>query len=63
MALCKEGQTDGYVFEEIAELLLVTNHATESKPYFAKAYEILSQDIWLKDSEPKRIARLKELSN
>ncbi|MGZ3711165.1 MAG: tetratricopeptide repeat protein [Bdellovibrionota bacterium] len=56
-------QPDGFVLEEIAELLLVQGHAQEAKPYFGEAYKILSQDIWLKDSEPKRIERLKELSN
>jgi tetratricopeptide (TPR) repeat protein len=59
----KEGQPDAYVFEEIAELLLATGKGQDAKPYFAKAYELLAQDIWLKDSEPKRIQRLKDLSN
>ncbi len=55
------GETDGYVFEEIGECLLVLNRAEESQPYFAKAYEVLSQDEFLVEQEPERIARLKKL--
>lgn len=55
-------EADGYVFEEIGECLLALNRAEEARPYFAKAYEILSQDEWLRDKEPARLARLKELS-
>jgi len=67
MALKEEldnaGEEDGYVSEEIGECLLLLNRAEEARPYFAKAYEILSQDEWLKDKEPARLARLKELSS
>lgn len=52
---------DGYVFEELAELLLATGQAEAAKPYFALAFEELSKDAWFKESEPKRLARLKEL--
>jgi len=52
----------GYVSEEIGELLLVTGRAEEARPYFKKAYELLSQDIWLKANEGKRLERLKQLS-
>jgi hypothetical protein len=55
-------EADGYVFEEIGECLLALNRAVEARPYFAKAYETLSQDEWLRDREPARLARLKELS-
>lgn len=55
------GETDGYVFEEIGECLLVLNRVKESQPYFAKAYEVLSQDEFLVEQEPERIARLKKL--
>jgi tetratricopeptide (TPR) repeat protein len=58
----KSGKPDGYVFEEIAEILLATGHGAEAKPYFGRAYDLLSKDIWLKDSEPARIERLKKLS-
>lgn len=67
MGLLKEfesiGETDGYVFEEIGECLLLLNRKDEAKPYFAKAYEELSQDGFLVDNEPERLKRLKELGN
>ena len=56
------GESDGYVFEELGECLLALDRAQEAQPYFAKAHEILSQDIWLAEKEPDRIARLKELA-
>jgi tetratricopeptide (TPR) repeat protein len=55
------GETDGYVFEEIGECLLALKREEEAHPYFAKAYEILSQDAWLAEQEPERLARLKGL--
>ncbi len=55
------GETDGFVFEEIGECLLALQRGEEAKPYFAKAYEVLSQDVWLMENEPDRIARLKQL--
>ncbi len=52
---------DGYVHEEIAECLHARGKADEALPYFARAYEMLSQDSWLMAQEPDRINRLKEL--
>lgn len=67
MGLLKEfesvGETDGYVFEEIGECLLLLNRKHESKPYFIKAYAELSQDGFLVDNEPERLKRLKELGS
>lgn len=51
----------GYVFEEIAECLLMRDRGIEAKAYFKNAYEILSKDIWLKANEGSRLERLKEL--
>lgn len=51
----------GYVFEELAECLLTRDRGIEAKPYFKKAYEILSKDIWLKANQGGRLERLKEL--
>ena len=56
------GGSDGYVDEEIGECLLALKREEESKPYFAKAYELLSQDEWLMENEPERMKRMKELS-
>lgn len=55
------GGSDGYVEEEIGECLLALKREEESKPYFAKAYELLSQDEWLMENEAERMKRMKEL--
>ena len=57
----EEGEDDGFVYEEIAECLLALNRGEEARPYFAMAHKLLSQDSWLAEKEPERIARLKEL--
>lgn len=56
-----DGETDGYVFEEIGECLLILKREKEARPYFAKAHKVLSKDIFLKEEESERIARLKKL--
>lgn len=55
------GQEDGYVDEELGECLLALGRLDDARPHFANAYRLLSQDPWLKESEPKRIQRLQEL--
>lgn len=55
-----EGE-DGFVYEEIAECLLSQHDMTSAKPYFAKAYNLLSTDPWLSRDEPERLTRLREL--
>lgn len=57
-----EEDQDGYVFEEIAECLLVLGRITESRPYFARAYILLNQDLWLVVQEKERLQRLQLLS-
>ncbi len=52
---------DGYVAEEIAECLFALKREAEAAPYFAKAYQLLSQDSWLLENESKRLERLKSL--
>lgn len=56
------GSSDGYVDEEIGECLLLLKRESEAKPYFAKAYELLSQDEWMMANEAERMKRMKELS-
>lgn len=56
------GEEDGYVSKEIGECLLTLNRLEEARPYFHKAYELLSQDAWLSEQEPERLRRLKKLS-
>jgi tetratricopeptide (TPR) repeat protein len=55
------GEPDGYVFEEIGECLLLLGRSSEASPYFARAFESLSKDVWLAESEPDRITRMKRL--
>ena len=56
------GDSDGYVDEEIGECLLLLKRESEAKPYFAKAYALLSQDEWMMANEAERMKRMKELS-
>ena len=53
---------DGYAYEEVGECLLLKDQADEAKPYFARAYELLSADEWLMANEPARLERLRTLS-
>lgn len=55
------GETDGYVYEEIAECLLALDRREEARPHFASAYTILSQDEGLVANEPSRLERLRQL--
>ncbi len=56
-----EGEDDGYVYEEVGECLLALNRGEEARPYFSMAYKLLSQDSWLAEQEPERLARLSQL--
>lgn len=57
-----KAEQDGYVYEEIGENLLALGKTSESKPYFTKAYDLLSKDIWLAANEKERLERLYTLS-
>lgn len=54
-------EPDGYVFEEIAENLLSLDRESEARPYFARAYALLSQDAYLAEHEGVRLERLAQL--
>jgi tetratricopeptide (TPR) repeat protein len=54
------GQRSGYIFEEIAECMLVLDQEQEAQPWFAAAYQELSRDPWVA-GEQDRLNRLKEL--
>ena len=56
------GQADGYVFEEIAENLLSKSKPLEAKPFFARAWELLSQDESPDRPDEKRLNRMKDLA-
>jgi tetratricopeptide (TPR) repeat protein len=59
--LATDGPEDGYVEEELGELLLATGHADEARPHFTRAHQLLSGDAYLSAEEPERLARLAEL--
>jgi tetratricopeptide (TPR) repeat protein len=59
---CKSAnEKDGYVLEEIGECLLALNRMEQAQPYFAEAYQLLSQDASLTAQEPARLGRLRQL--
>jgi len=55
------GRTDPYVLEEMGECLLALGQAEEARPWLGRAYAELSQDAWLRASDPGRLDRLKRL--
>jgi len=52
------GAPDGYIYEELAEIALARNDAAAAKPWAAKAYALLKEDIWVKANESAKLARL-----
>lgn len=56
------GEADGYVHEELGELLLALGRPSEAAPQFRRAHELLSQQAWLVEKEPARLARMLELA-
>jgi tetratricopeptide (TPR) repeat protein len=59
----EDGETDGYVFEEIGECLRALNRTEEARPYFSTAYALLKADPWLAENEPARLERLRQLGS
>jgi tetratricopeptide (TPR) repeat protein len=55
------GADDGFVHEERGECLLALGRLDEARPAFARAYELLSAYDWLVDTEPDRLARIRDL--
>jgi tetratricopeptide (TPR) repeat protein len=58
----ERGKRDGYVYEELAECLLLLGQADKAKRYFGLAYEELSKDAWLRENEKERLERLAKLT-
>jgi tetratricopeptide (TPR) repeat protein len=59
----REGGSDGYIEEELGEILLAQGHKQAAKTHFSRAYEQLSLDDWLVENEPARLERLGQLAN
>lgn len=51
-------EPDGYIEEELGELLLLTEGTEAARPFFARAYALLAEDPWFAAREPERLARL-----
>jgi tetratricopeptide (TPR) repeat protein len=54
-------EEDGYVYEELGEVLLAQGHAAESRPWFRKAHATLAKDADFARDEAKRLKRLEDL--
>ncbi len=52
---------DGYVYEELGELLLAKGERAAAQPNFARAFELLGGDAGLRANEPERLSRLRRL--
>jgi len=59
--LATKVDSDGYVQEELGELMLAIGRPEEARAHFARAHEVLSRDEWLAGNEPVRLARLATL--
>jgi tetratricopeptide (TPR) repeat protein len=57
----RAGTPDGFIYEELAEIALARRDAAAAKPWAARAYALLKEDIWIKAHEQKRLTRLAEL--
>jgi tetratricopeptide (TPR) repeat protein len=57
----KGNDSEGYTREEIGECLLLLGRDGEATKHFARAWELLHEDPWLRQDEPARLARLKNL--
>lgn len=55
------GDSDGYIQEELGECLLALGRNDEAREHFRRAFAALSEDPWLMESEPARVARLGRL--
>jgi tetratricopeptide (TPR) repeat protein len=54
-------EAEGYTQEEIGECLLLLGRTDEARPHFARAWQLLRENRWLRQDEPQRLARLQEL--
>ncbi len=56
------GETDGYVFEELAEISLARGDTRAARAWAAKAHAALKDDPDFSAGEPRRLARLAEIA-
>ena len=60
--LAAAGETDGYVFEELALIAAAENDAAGARTWAAKAKPLLAADPWFAANEKARLARLADLA-
>ena len=60
--LDRAGESDGYVYEELAEIELARGDAKAARPWAAKAYAVLGADPALAPDDAKRLARLNAIA-
>jgi tetratricopeptide (TPR) repeat protein len=61
-AYAEDGAVDGYVFEEIAELLLAMDRRAQARPYFERAASELGRDPNFAKAQAARLQRLRDLA-
>lgn len=61
--LAAAGKTDGFVFEELAELLALSGRSDEARGYFRRAADELAKDVNFVAGNRERLARLRERAN
>ena len=62
LQLSEHGPADGYVEEELAELLLATGRPDDAAQHAGAAAELLGTDDWFAEYEPGRLERLRRLA-
>jgi len=62
-AWTKRGEEDGYVYQEIAENMMLLGQVQDAARYYGKAYATLSRDPWIAKRDAALLARLKQLSS
>jgi tetratricopeptide (TPR) repeat protein len=62
LRLSERGPADGYVEEELAELLLATGRPNDAAQHARAAAELLGADAWFAEYEPGRLERLRQLA-
>jgi tetratricopeptide (TPR) repeat protein len=62
LRLAAHGPADGYVEEELTELLLATGRREDAAAHAAAAVELLAADSWFAEYESGRLERLRQIA-
>lgn len=63
LRLAAHGAADGYVEEELAELMLATGRPDDAARYAASAVDLLGADSWFATYESGRLDRLRQIAS